>query len=345
MRTRHRTIGCGQIAANTGQLCRRAGCRGGHPVLTGDTAKINGQRAETEELLAALRSDSDTQVVPAYKRRSPSDHPVTGVRTKSVTAIVGDTSPVFLQQFDIEHISNALADGRLPIHSPQEFATWASQNPPPPKPGDEALPSETDEWESAVEDWLTDGLAATSRASSDLDQVKKDMNAILRAATGSEKGTVAHKHIEDETPLESIDDDDVRGFVSAARSWMESEGITLVDHEVRVWGEDFNGRIDAIARDRDGNLVLVDWKTSLSNKLKVYPSAQAQVAAYTQAEPIPDGWPGGEVPRKAYVVKIGANSEYFPAEVDCAPDSPAIRTWEAMKELAYTQQALTAVGE
>lgn len=150
-----------------------------------------------------------------------------------------------------------------------------------------------------------------------------------RWATAS-KGTRMHSHIERDAPLDGIDDDE-RGYVAAARDAMASLGLRPLAHEAVIWGDGYAGRVDMIAEDADGMLVVVDWKTTTKEQPRVYSDALCQVAAYSQMEYITagDGQPvhGFGPPRTppigyGLVVSVNAQGRWAAARVSASPDSP-----------------------
>jgi hypothetical protein len=64
------------------------------------------------------------------------------------------------------------------------------------------------------------------------------------------------------------------------RRWWDSEGFTILEPEVQLVSEQhmFGGTIDAPSRDKDGKIVLLDWKTSKG----IWPAHRFQLAAYEQ---------------------------------------------------------------
>ena len=279
--------------------------------------------------MSVLASDPGVQAAPAYKGRSRNDHPVTGVRCISVSKILNDTSPKFLQAFDIRQISDAICDGRLEVQDRAAVEAVIRRS----------VAESTNEGRAPDPDVVAQMIVEADTARP-LDDLREDMKQILRTAAGAEIGTIAHSHIEHGTPLNDIEDDRVRGMVSAGRDWIDSSGCELVAHEMQVWGDDFQGRVDALARTPEGELVVVDWKTTLGEDLSIYPDAQTQVAAYCDAAPFPDGWPGGDPPRRGVVVRMNAAGDHHALEVDCSEDSAARQIWSVMKEYAYAKTGL-----
>lgn len=127
-------------------------------------------------------------------------------------------------------------------------------------------------------------------------------------------GTIAHAHIEAwltgrELDPEGLDPalyeqalDPLKRFTD----WWESEGMTLVVSEQQLVHEQYRygGTIDFVARDRDGNVVLGDIKTTKANKSWPYDTVIAQVAAYEQLWNARVEAPNGPVER-VVVVRVG----------------------------------------
>ena len=62
--------------------------------------------------------------------------------------------------------------------------------------------------------------------------------------------------------------------------WWKDQGLAVIEPEVQLVSEEhrFGGTIDAPCVDRDGKMVLLDWKTSKN----IYPTHRFQLAAYEQ---------------------------------------------------------------
>ena len=99
---------------------------------------------------------------------------------------------------------------------------------------------------------------------------------------GAAKGTTAHKLIADilngENP--SIPEDLARS-VQGALKLIADKNLTVEAIEVPVWHPvcEYAGTVDLVARDTDGQLVVVDWKRSKG----IYDEHGFQVAAYAYA--------------------------------------------------------------
>jgi len=124
-------------------------------------------------------------------------------------------------------------------------------------------------------------------------------------------GTIAHFLIEcflhnHEADLSEFSAADIEKAQMAFRNfktWWDGEGLTIIEPEVQLVSEQwlFGGTIDAPSRDKDGKIVLLDWKTSKG----IWPSHKFQLAAYEQL------WnerrPDMKVQRRG-VVRIGKES-------------------------------------
>jgi hypothetical protein len=124
-------------------------------------------------------------------------------------------------------------------------------------------------------------------------------------------GTVAHFMIEcflhnHEPDLSEFSPADVEKATIAYnnfRRWWDSEGFTVIEPEVQLVSEEFlfGGTIDAPARDRDGKIVLLDWKTSKA----IVPAHKIQLAGYEQLWN--ENRPDMKVQRRG-IVRIGKES-------------------------------------
>ena len=116
------------------------------------------------------------------------------------------------------------------------------------------------------------------------------------------------------------------------RTWWDAEGLTVLEPEVQLVSEEhlFGGTIDAPSRDRDGKIVLLDWKTSKG----IWPAHKFQLAAYEKL------WnecrPDMKVQRRG-IVRIGKES---PDDFEIAwmfSAEPAWKVFRKRLELYYTQ--------
>lgn len=125
-------------------------------------------------------------------------------------------------------------------------------------------------------------------------------------------GTIAHFLIEcflhnHEADLSDFSPADIaRARVAFAnfKKWWDEEGLTVLEPEVQLVSEahGYGGTIDAPSKDRHGNVVLLDWKTSKG----IWPSHRFQLAAYERLWN--ENRPDLQVSRRA-VVRIGKESE------------------------------------
>jgi hypothetical protein len=116
------------------------------------------------------------------------------------------------------------------------------------------------------------------------------------------------------------------------RKWWDAEGLTVLEPEVQLVSEEhlFGGTIDAPSRDRDGKIVLLDWKTSKG----IWPAHKFQLAAYEKLwnENRPD-----QIVQRRGIVRIGKES---PDDFEVAWLFSAEPEWKVFKkrlELYYTQ--------
>jgi hypothetical protein len=99
-------------------------------------------------------------------------------------------------------------------------------------------------------------------------------------------GTQAHEAIEDflRSGMESDmvgADARVCNCYDLFRAWWDQAGLSVIQTELMVYHAElgYAGQLDFLAADRDGNPVLVDWKTSKS----IYWNHHLQVVAYAKA--------------------------------------------------------------
>ncbi len=109
---------------------------------------------------------------------------------------------------------------------------------------------------------------------------------------GAKKGTEAHDLIAE--MLQGGDPlvpDELAPAVRGAREFVADYGLSVVAIEVPVWHptEQYAGTVDFVGRNRDGHLVVADWKRSSG----IYPEHGYQITAYAEAieaitgEPVP----------------------------------------------------------
>ena len=156
-------------------------------------------------------------------------------------------------------------------------------------------------------------------------------------------GTVAHFMIEcflhnHEPDLSEFSPADVEKATMAFknfRKWWDEEGLTVIEPEVQLVSEEwlFGGTIDAPSRDRDGKIVLLDWKTSKM----IVGAHKIQLAGYEQLWN--ENRPKMKVQRRA-IVRIGKES---PDDFEVAWIFSAEPFWEVFKArlaLHYAQLRL-----
>lgn len=156
-------------------------------------------------------------------------------------------------------------------------------------------------------------------------------------------GTVAHFMIEcflhnHEPDLSEFSPADVKKATMAFnnfRKWWDEEGLTVIEPEVQLVSEEwlFGGTIDAPSRDRDGKIVLLDWKTSKA----IVGAHKIQLAGYEQLWN--ENRPKMKVQRRA-IVRIGKES---PDDFEVAWIFSAEPFWEVFKArlaLHYAQLRL-----
>jgi hypothetical protein len=124
-------------------------------------------------------------------------------------------------------------------------------------------------------------------------------------------GTIAHFLIEcflhgHEADLSEFSPADIERAQTAFRNfkvWWDHEGLTVLEPEVQLVSEThmFGGTIDAPSRDKDGKIVLLDWKTSKG----IWPAHKFQLAAYEQLWN--ENRPDMKVQRRG-IVRIGKDS-------------------------------------
>lgn len=153
-------------------------------------------------------------------------------------------------------------------------------------------------------------------------------------------GTIAHFLIEcflhnHEADLSEFSAADIERATTAYnnfRQWWDDEGLTILEPEVQLVSEQwlFGGTIDAPSIDKDGKIVLLDWKTSKG----IWPSHKFQLAAYEKLWN--ENRPDQKVQRRG-VVRIGKDRAddfevgwMFSAE-------PEWRVFKARLDLYYAQ--------
>jgi hypothetical protein len=152
-------------------------------------------------------------------------------------------------------------------------------------------------------------------------------------------GTVAHFLIEcflhgHEADLSEYSAADIeRAWVSFGnfKNWWDSEGFTIIEPEVQLVSEEylFGGTIDAPSRDRDGKVVLLDWKTSKA----INNAHRVQLAGYEQLWN--ENRPDMPIERRA-IVRIGKES---PDDFEVSEPSNIGAYWEVFKAKLFLHYA------
>lgn len=175
---------------------------------------------------------------------------------------------------------------------------------------------------------LSRGRIQDSDAGSFRDSVEKRVEAEqMRAAN---EGTIAHdlicRYIEGERP--EIDDIS-RPAVIAALRHIDRERLDPVATEATVWhpSAGYAGQFDLLAKNRDGHLVLLDWKRSK----RLYETHACQLAAYSRAL-----LAMGVGDAAAQVVRL-PRFEHEQLEARWVNIPPAVRVFAAARELYRLQ--------
>ena len=152
-------------------------------------------------------------------------------------------------------------------------------------------------------------------------------------------GTVAHFMIEcflhnhepDLAEFSSADIEKATIAYNNFRRWWDEEGFTVIEPEVQLVSEDylFGGTIDAPSRDRDGKIVLLDWKTSKA----IVGAHKVQLAGYEQLWN--ENRPDMKIQRRG-IVRIGKES---PDDFEVAWMFSAEPYWEVFKARLFLHYA------
>jgi hypothetical protein len=152
-------------------------------------------------------------------------------------------------------------------------------------------------------------------------------------------GTVAHFMIEcflhnhepDLAEFSSADIEKANIAFGNFRKWWDEEGFTVIEPEVQLVSEDylFGGTIDAPSRDRDGKIVLLDWKTSKA----IVGAHKVQLAGYEQLWN--ENRPDMKIQRRG-IVRIGKES---PDDFEVAWMFSAEPYWEVFKARLFLHYA------
>lgn len=119
----------------------------------------------------------------------------------------------------------------------------------------------------------------------------------------------------------------VQNSVALFQEWWGAQNLTVIDLEAYVADVQmgYGGTIDCLARDSEGRLVLLDWKTSKA----VYPEYHLQVVAYGGAM----ARMGLGMPEQASILRIGKED----AEFESVP------VWQSLDEARGLYQAWKAL--
>jgi hypothetical protein len=152
-------------------------------------------------------------------------------------------------------------------------------------------------------------------------------------------GTVAHFMIEcflhnhepDLAEFSAADIEKANIAFGNFRKWWDEEGFTVIEPEVQLVSEDylFGGTIDAPSRDRDGKIVLLDWKTSKA----IVGAHKVQLAGYEQLWN--ENRPDMKIQRRG-IVRIGKES---PDDFEVAWMFSAEPYWEVFKARLFLHYA------
>lgn len=100
-----------------------------------------------------------------------------------------------------------------------------------------------------------------------------------RRTAAADRGTTIHEEITDFVVSgRSVEDSFLSPQCEAAVRFLDHEGITMMDSERIVWFENWKiaGTIDGIGRNRNGELIIWDWKTGSGP----WPEMALQLGAY-----------------------------------------------------------------
>lgn len=145
-----------------------------------------------------------------------------------------------------------------------------------------------------------------------LEEAKKRPDAIKKQA--ADLGTVCHQWIDAFIMSEMGQSDSAPPIPSEAKipiqsfiDWVRQSGFTFIAGDTLVANTEsrYGGALDALATDKNGDVVLLDWKTSSG----IWPEYALQVAAYSSA--LTNTY--GIEPRAAYVVRFDKTKQ-VPAE-------------------------------
>lgn len=115
----------------------------------------------------------------------------------------------------------------------------------------------------------------------------------------------------------------LRGYVTAARDYMTARGLTPRLPETTVWSDKYVGSVDMIAEAPNGELVVLDWKTTQKANPSFWPESAVQVAAYARSSLVADSGKvynaGGRI-KSGYVVAVTSSGDWAEAQIDTSED-------------------------
>jgi hypothetical protein len=140
-----------------------------------------------------------------------------------------------------------------------------------------------------------------------------------------------HSHEPDLSEFSAADIEKANIAFANFRRWWDKEGFTIIEPEVQLVSEKylFGGTIDAPSRDRDGKVVLLDWKTSKS----INNAHRVQLAGYEQLWN--ENRPDMPIERRA-IVRIGKES---PDDFEVSEPSNIGAYWEVFKAKLFLHYA------
>ncbi len=122
------------------------------------------------------------------------------------------------------------------------------------------------------------------------------------------------------------------------RKWWDAQGYTVLHNELPLVSEKWRvgGTLDVMAQDREGNLVLVDLKTSR----RVYFEMQLQVSAYAAIYEEVTSGPVSEL----FIVRIGKAEQEDDAGFEVVPVKGREKKAAAFAALARAREKLLQAG-
>jgi len=135
-------------------------------------------------------------------------------------------------------------------------------------------------------------------------QLKEDKEEVFRTAESSSNLTTETKDMEDFRDANRIvnneeknsAEENIGPVVAGFEAWkeMHRSEISIIRGDTIVFSRQWKyaGAVDAIGRGRNGELIVVDWKTSnaIRNEYALQLSAYAKALEEMQGEPVSEGW-------------------------------------------------------